>query len=88
MNQAPRTVTLRFRDDSAPPEATLRPDLGADDVERMLQEAEQLGLPRHPDPATAALLAAVRLRTDVPQELYAALAAVLSRIYAASEKLR
>lgn len=88
MNATPRTVVLRFRDDSAPPEATLRPDLSADEVEGMLQEAERLGLPRHPDPDTAALLAAVRLRTDVPQELYAALAAVLSRIYAAAEKLR
>lgn len=88
MNATPRTVVLRFRDDGAPPEATLRPDLSADEVEDMLQEAERLGLPRHPDPDTAALLAAVRLRTDVPQELYAALSAVLSRIYAAAEKLR
>ncbi|MGH8214398.1 MAG: flagellar biosynthesis protein [Rhodanobacteraceae bacterium] len=88
MNQAPRTVTLRFRDHGAPAEGTLRADLGADEVERMLEEAERLGLPRHPDPATAALLAAVRLRTDVPQEMYAALAAVLSRIYAATEKSR
>jgi flagellar biosynthesis protein len=88
MNAAPRSVTLRFRNHGTPAEGTLRPDLGADEVERLLEEAERLGLPRHPDPSTAALLAAVRLRTDVPRELYAAFAAVLSRIYAATEKLR
>lgn len=85
MNPGPRTVTLRFRDNSALPQATLRPDMDPDAVERMLEQAERLGLPRHPDPATAALLAAVRLRSDVPTALYAALAAVLSRVYAASE---
>ena len=88
MNPGERTVILRFRDDSAPPQATLRPDMDADAVERMLQQAERLGLPRHPDPATAALLAAVRLRSDVPPALYAALAAVLSRVYAAAESRR
>ena len=88
MNAAPRTVTLRFRDDSAPAEASLQADLGAGDVERLLQQAEQMGLPRHADAATAALLAAVRVRQDIPAELYAALAAVLSRIYAATERLR
>jgi type III secretion system FlhB-like substrate exporter len=88
MNDAPRTVTLRFRDDSAPPQATLRADMDSGEVESMLQQAERLGLPRHPDPATAALLAAVRLRSDVPPALYAAFAAVLSRVYAAAERGR
>ncbi|HET7269341.1 MAG TPA: flagellar biosynthesis protein [Rhodanobacteraceae bacterium] len=88
MNTPPRSVTLRFRDDAAPAQATLRPDLGADEIEQMLQQAERMGLPRHPDPATAALLAAVRVRADIPPELYAALAAVLSRVYAAGERLR
>lgn len=85
---APRTVTLRFRNDSAPADGTLRADLDPDAVERLLQQAEAQGLPRHADPATAALLAAVRLRQDIPPALYAALAAVLSRIYAATERLR
>ncbi|MBN8735136.1 MAG: flagellar biosynthesis protein [Xanthomonadales bacterium] len=85
---APRKVILRCRDESTPAEATLRADLDADQVERLLQQAEQMGLPRHADPATATLLAAVRVRQDVPNELYAALAAVLSRIYVASERLR
>lgn len=88
MNAAPRTVTLRFRDDSVPAEATLQADFGAPEVERMLQQAEQMGLPRHADAATAALLAAVRVRQDIPSELYAALAAVLSRVYAATARLR
>lgn len=85
---APRRVILRFRDESAPAEATLRADLGADQIERLLQQAERMGLPRHADPAAAALLAAVRVREDVPTELYTALAALLSRIYAATERLR
>ena len=88
MNERPRTVVLRFRDDAAPAEATLRPDVSAEEVEQMLQLAEHMGLPRHPDPATATLLAAARVRTDIPPALYAALAAVLSRIYAAGERLR
>lgn len=85
---AVRNVTLRLHDGSAPAQASLQADLDAGEVERMLQQAEQMGLPRHADPATAALLAAVRVRQDVPTELYAALAAVLSRIYAATERLR
>ncbi len=88
MNSAPRTVTLRFHDDTAPADATLQADLDANEVERMLQQAEQMGLPRHADPSTAALLAAVRVRQDIPSGLYVALAAVLSRIYAATERLR
>lgn len=88
MNRAPRSVVLRYRDDAAPAEATLRADMDADAVDAMLQQAERMGLPRHPDPAAAALLAAARVRADIPAELYAALAAVLSRVYAASERLR
>lgn len=88
MSRVPRSVVLRYRDDTLPADATLRPDMDADAVERMLQQAERMGLPRHPDPATAALLAAARVRTDIPSELYAALAAVLSRVYAASERSR
>lgn len=88
MNDTPRTVVLRYRDDAAPLEASLRPDASTEEVEQMLQLAERMGLPRHPDPSTAALLAAARVRTDIPPELYAALAAVLSRIYAAGERLR
>lgn len=88
MNGKLRVVTLAYADGNAPTEARLRADMDAQATERMLQQAERLGLPRHPDPAMATLLAAVRLREDIPRELYAALAAVLSRIYAASEALR
>lgn len=88
MNGTLRTVTLGYADHSAPEQARLRADMDAQATERMLQQAERLGLPRHPDPALATLLAAVRLREDIPRELYAALAAVLSRIYAANEALR
>jgi hypothetical protein len=85
MNQAPKHVTLRLGDGRVPAEATLQPDLDPGEVERMLQHAERLGLSRHPDPSTAALLAAVRLRPDVPDALYIAFSAVLSRISAAAD---
>ncbi len=88
MSQATRTVTLAFRNDDTPAEPTLHADMDAAAIEGMLQQAERMGLPRHPDPGIAALLAAVRIRPDIPRELYAALAAVLSRVYAADETLR
>lgn len=83
-----RTVTLQFRNDGADADGTLRSDLAPEEVERLQRQAEQLGLPRHPDPSVAALLAAVRVRNDVPPALYAALAAVLSRVHAAAERMR
>lgn len=88
MNAPHRTVTLQFRNDASPDAASLRADLSPEDVEKMQQQAERLGLPRHPDPSVAALLAAVRVCDDVPPALYAAMAAVLSRVYAAAERVR
>jgi flagellar biosynthesis protein len=50
----------------------------------MLERAQSLGLAPQLDPQIATLLAAVRLRDDVPPELYAALAAVVGTLLAAS----
>lgn len=87
MNHTPRSVVLRIHNDNTASDSRAS-TLSSDEVELLLQQAEDLGLPRHPDPSTAALLAAVRLRQDIPDTLYVALTAVLSRIYAAAERLQ
>jgi flagellar biosynthesis protein len=81
-NKPQRQVVLRFRSQEAGPR--LAPDLGPAELEAMQATAERLGLPRHPDPQLAALLAAVRLRDDVPDDLFSAAAAVLGAVYDAS----
>ena len=52
----------------------------ADGVKALLERAQALGLAPQLDPQIATLLAAVRLRDDVPKELYAALAAVVGTL--------
>ena len=76
-----RRVTLRLAGPGAkaapmPPEA----------LDLLLARARALGLPLHHDPQIAAVLAALRLREDVPVLLYAAAAAVLASVYDASEE--
>ncbi|MDF3982322.1 flagellar biosynthesis protein [Luteibacter sp. PPL201] len=58
--------------------------IDADGVRSMLERAQAMGLAPHLDPQIATLLAAVRLREDVPPELYAALAAVVGTLLAAA----
>lgn len=80
---AQRRVSLRLSggpSDTAPP-ASLPPE----SLETLLARARTLGIPLHHDPQMAALLASLRLRQDVPATLYAAAAAVLSRLYDAAE---
>lgn len=77
----PRRVTLRL----AGPEGTT-PPLPPEALELLLARARALGLPLHHDPQIAAVLAAVRLREDVPVLLYAAAAALLASVYDASEQ--
>ena len=55
-------------------------------LELLLARARELGIPLHHDAQIAALLAALRLRDDVPVLLYASAASVLASIYAATEK--
>jgi flagellar biosynthesis protein len=74
-----RRVTLRL----AGPEAKATP-LPPEALELLLARARALGLPLHHDPQVASILAALRLRDDVPVLLYAATAAVLASVYDAS----
>lgn len=83
MNTPPptRRVSLRLSngDDDAksmPPES----------LELLLARARELGVPLHHDAQIAALLAALRLRDDIPVQLYASAASVLATIYDASEE--
>lgn len=76
---AHRRVTLRL----AGPETKVAP-LPPEALELLLARARMLGLPLHHDPQVASILAALRLREDVPVLLYAAAAAVLASVYDAS----
>ena len=76
-----RRVSLRLASggaevDAMPPES----------LEILLARAQALGVPLHHDPQIAALLAALRLRDDVPVLLYAAAASVLAAVYDAAEE--
>ena len=82
----PRRVVLRYCAEQSAPK--LMPDLSPAQLEAMQDAAERLGLPRHPDPQMAALLAAVRLREDVPERLFSAAAGVLEAVYKAREHKR
>jgi len=75
------TLSLSSSGSSAP-----SPQLKPEALEELLSRARTLGLPLHHDAQVAALLAALRLRADVPGELYAAAAAVLGCVYRAAEE--
>jgi flagellar biosynthesis protein len=77
-----RSVTLRL---ASPTSSGQNQRIDADGVKSMLERAQALGLAPQLDPQIATLLAAVRLRDDVPPELYAALAAVVGTLLAATE---
>jgi len=78
---SPRRVTLRLAGPEHKP-ATLPPEA----LDLLLARARALGLPLHHDPQVAAILAALRLREDVPVLLYAAAAAVLASVYDAADE--
>ncbi|HET6804068.1 MAG TPA: flagellar biosynthesis protein [Frateuria sp.] len=75
-----RRVTLRL----AGPETKAAP-VPPEALDLLLARARALGLPLHHDPQIAAVLAALRLREDVPVLLYAAAAAVLASVYEAGD---
>ena len=77
-----RRVSLRL---SAPGSGETRA-LPPESLESLRTRAQALGLPLHPDPQIAALLAGLRLRDDVPVLLYAAAASVLAAVYDAAEE--
>ncbi len=76
---ARRLVSLRLADGSH----EIKP-LPAESLDTLLARARSLGIPLHHDPQIAALLAALRLREDVPTLLYAAAASVLATVYDAA----
>jgi flagellar biosynthesis protein len=76
-----RRVTLRLASGGD----ELKP-MPAEALETLLARAQALGVPLHHDPQIAALLAALRLREDVPVLLYAAAASVLAAVYDAAEE--
>lgn len=76
-----RSVTLRL---ATPTSNGKSERVDADGVKAMLERAQAMGLAPQLDPQVATLLAAVRLREDVPPELYAALSAVVGTLLAAS----
>ncbi|HEX2864905.1 MAG TPA: hypothetical protein VHN99_10085, partial [Deinococcales bacterium] len=78
-----RRVTLRLAGPSErQPVHTLPPEA----LELVLARARVLGLPLHQDPQIASVLAALRLREEVPTLLYAAAASVLAAVFDASEE--
>ena len=76
-----RRVTLRLAGPAEEKPAAMR----AEALDMLLARARALGLPLHHDPQIAAVLAALRLREDVPATLYAAAASVLASVYEAAE---
>lgn len=80
---AQRKVSLRLAVSGAENAAGM-PALSAEALEQLLAHARMLGLPLHHDAQIAGLLCALRLRDDVPAELYAAAAAVLASVFDAS----
>ncbi|NUO74160.1 MAG: flagellar biosynthesis protein [Frateuria sp.] len=76
-----RRITLRL----AGPETKVAP-LPPEALDLLLARARALGLPLHHDPQVASVLAALRLREDVPVLLYAAAAAVLASVYDGAEE--
>jgi flagellar biosynthesis protein len=77
-----RKVTLRL---SSSARSTASQKLSPEDVEALLTRAHARGLAPNVDPQVAAVLAAVRLREDIPDQLYTLLAAVLGTIHGAGE---
>lgn len=78
---AQRKVSLRLANGVSESKA-----MPAESLETLLARARTLGLPIHHDPQIAALLAALRLRDDVPALLYASAASVLAAVYDAAEE--
>ena len=77
----PKRVSLRLA--SGGEEAVPMP---AQSLELLLARARDMGVPLHHDAQIAALLATLRLRDDIPVQLYAAAASVLATIYDAAEE--
>jgi flagellar biosynthesis protein len=82
-----KAVALKYRrdDDAAPRVVAKGEGLVARRIKAM---AESLGIPIHRDDDLVALLAQVEIDREIPAELYAAVAEVLSWIYRANQEMR
>ncbi len=61
---------------------------GRDELaQKIIESAEQAGVPRMPDPGLAAVLAQVPLGDEIPEELFRAVAEVIAFAYMVSGKL-
>ncbi|MGN6381094.1 MAG: flagellar biosynthesis protein, partial [Dyella sp.] len=65
----PRKVTLKLTSGSGDTAAP-SPRVPAETLDLLLARARDQGIPLHPDTQIASLLAALRLRDDVPGTLY------------------
>ncbi len=73
-----RAVALKYTGTGAPQVAASGQGLVA---ERILALAEEAGIPIRRDPALAAALSTLDLGTEIPEELYMAVAEVLAWAY-------
>jgi flagellar biosynthesis protein len=55
-------------------------------AERIIEEANDAGVPIHEDPDLVALLTKLDLDTEIPEELYRAVAEVLAFVYRLNKK--
>jgi flagellar biosynthesis protein len=76
-----RKVSLQLARDTVDLKA-----MPAETLESLLERARAMGIPMHHEPQIAGLLSALRLRDDVPVQLYAAAASVLASVYDAANE--
>lgn len=82
-----RAVALRYNQEhNAAPKVVAKGS--GETAQRILAVAQNHGIPIHQDAALVELLAQVELNRDIPTELYAAVAEILSWIYRANETLK
>lgn len=81
MNSQPPAQRVSLRLSNGADEAKPMPP---ESLELLLARARERGVPLHHDAQIAALLAALRLRDDIPVQLYASAASVLATIYDAA----
>lgn len=81
MDDEPKqAAALRYRQDKDNAPRVVASGKG-DLARRIIQEAEQHGVPIYEDPDLARLLSMLPLESEIPPDLYAAVAEVLAFIY-------
>lgn len=82
-----RAVALRYREESDSAPRVVASGSGHL-AEKIKEIAEKNGIPLHQDNDLVELLAQVEIDREIPPELYAAIAEVLSWIYRANNRMR